>query len=69
MVSYRYAAWCGRCYLLDNIMLICRGMCCLRKRSDTVGELKSAAMFVSYMPPLKAKKLGELTPSEVLLEL
>src|SRR5438552_16024404 len=35
----------------------------------TVGELKSAAMCVSYMPALKAKKAGKRAPEKVLLEL
>jgi hypothetical protein len=40
----------------------------LRKLPDTVGELKSAAMCVSHMPSLKAKKLGKRVPEKVLLE-
>src|SRR5712691_11512799 len=32
---------------------------CLKKRTDTVGELKSAEIFASHMPSWKAKKLGE----------
>ena len=31
-----------------------------RKRGDTVGECKSAAVCVSYMPSLKAKSWGNL---------
>jgi hypothetical protein len=31
------------------------------KRPDTVGELKSAEIYVSHMPSLKAKKLGKLS--------
>jgi hypothetical protein len=42
---------------------------CLKKPRDTVGELKSAAICVSYMPSLKAKTLGELAQEKVLLEL
>jgi hypothetical protein len=41
---------------------------CLEKRPDTVGELKSAGICVSYMPSLKAKKLEMLTPEKVVLE-
>src|SRR5215471_19407733 len=40
-----------------------------RKRSDTVGELKSAEMWVSNMSSLKVKKLGKLAQEKVLLEL
>jgi hypothetical protein len=40
-----------------------------KKWSDTVGELKSAAICVSYMPSLKAKKLEKLPQEKVLLEL
>jgi len=36
------------------------GVSCLAKRSDTVGELKSAEMGVSNMPSWKAKKLEKL---------
>ena len=42
---------------------------CFKKRSDTVGELKSAEIYGSHMPSLKAKKLGELAQGKVLLEL
>jgi hypothetical protein len=48
------------------------GLCDLggiKKGWDTVGELKSAAICVSYMPSLKAKTLGELAQEKVLLEL
>ena len=38
------------------------------KGPDTVGELKSAEIWVSHMPSLKAKKLGKLTQEKVLLE-
>ena len=31
-----------------------------KKRPDTVGELKSAEIWMSHMPSLKAKKLGKL---------
>jgi hypothetical protein len=41
----------------------------LKKRPDTVGELKSAEICVSHMPSLKAKKLGKLPREKVLLEL
>jgi hypothetical protein len=41
----------------------------LIKPPDTVGELKSAEIYVSDMPSLKAKKLGKLPQEEVLLEL
>jgi hypothetical protein len=34
---------------------------CRKKRPDTVGELKSAEIYVSHMPSLKAKKLGKLS--------
>jgi hypothetical protein len=40
-----------------------------RQAPDTVGELKSAEMCVSYMPSLKAKKRGKLAQGKVLLEL
>jgi hypothetical protein len=33
---------------------------CLKKPSDTVGELKSAEMCVSHMPALKAKNVGNV---------
>jgi hypothetical protein len=33
-----------------------------------VGEFKSAEIFVSHMPSLKAKKLGMLAQEKVLLE-
>jgi hypothetical protein len=46
-----------------------RLLACPKKRWDTVGELKSAAICVSYMPSLKAKTLGELAQVKVLLEL
>jgi hypothetical protein len=39
------------------------------KRPDTVGELKSAAICVSHMPSLKAKKLRKLSQEKVRLEL
>ena len=42
---------------------------CLKKRPDTVGELKSVEICVSHMPSLKAKRLGKLTQEKVLLEL
>src|SRR5262245_29344778 len=42
---------------------------CLRKRPDTVGELKSAAICVSHMPSLKAKKPRKIPQEKVLLEL
>jgi hypothetical protein len=45
------------------------GGACLKKPPDTVGELKSAEMWVSNMPSLKAKKLGKLMQEKVLLEL
>jgi len=38
------------------------------KRPDTVGELKSAEVCVSYLPSLKAKKLGKLTQEKAVLE-
>src|SRR5881296_2239442 len=44
------------------------GALCRNKRSDTVGELKSAEICVSHMPSLKAKKLGTLAQEKVLLE-
>jgi hypothetical protein len=34
----------------------------------TVGELRSAEICVSYMPSLKAKKLGKLTQEKAVLE-
>jgi hypothetical protein len=45
--------------------------CCRisRKRPDTVGELKSAEIYVFHVPSLKAKKLGNLAQEKVLLEL
>jgi hypothetical protein len=39
-----------------------------RIRSDTVGELRSAAIYVFYMPSLKAKKLEKLTQEIAVLE-
>jgi hypothetical protein len=36
---------------------------------DTVGEPKSAEVYLSYMPSLKAKKLGKHSQEKVLLEL
>jgi hypothetical protein len=42
---------------------------CRKKLSDTVGELKSAEIYVSEMPSLKAKKLEKLPQEKVLLEL
>jgi hypothetical protein len=39
------------------------------KTPDTVGELKSAEIYVSYVPSLKAKKLGKLPQEKVLPEL
>ena len=39
------------------------------KRADTVGEFKSAEIYVSHMPSWKAKKPGKLTQEKVLLEL
>jgi hypothetical protein len=42
---------------------------CLKKSSDTVGELKSAAICGSHLPSWKAKKLGKLAQEKVLLEL
>ena len=41
----------------------------LKKRRDTVGELKSAEICVSHKPSLKAKKLRKLPREKVLLEL
>jgi hypothetical protein len=41
---------------------------CLKKPSDTVDELRSAAICVSYMPSLKAKKLDKLTQEKAVLE-
>jgi hypothetical protein len=38
------------------------------KRADTVGELKRAAIGVSPIPSLKAKKLEKPAREEVLLE-
>jgi hypothetical protein len=38
------------------------------KKPDTVGELRSAAIWVSYMPSLKAKKLEKLTQEKAILE-
>ena len=38
------------------------------KTADTVGELKSAEIYVSDMPSLKAKKLGKRPQEKVLLE-
>ena len=35
---------------------------------DTVGELKNAEVCVSYIPSLKAKKLGKLTQEKAVLE-
>ena len=35
----------------------------------TVGELKSAELYVTHMSSSKAKKLGELMPEKVLPEL
>jgi hypothetical protein len=41
-----------------------------KKRSDTVGELKSAEMWVSDMPSFeKEKSWGKLAQEKVLLEL
>jgi hypothetical protein len=40
----------------------------IKKPSDTVGELKSAEIYVSDMPSLKAKKLGKRPQEKVLLE-
>jgi hypothetical protein len=42
--------------------------CRLTKPVDTVGELRSAAICVSYMPSLKAKKLEKLTREKAVLE-
>jgi hypothetical protein len=42
---------------------------CLKKPSDTVGELKSVEICGSHMPSLKAKKPGKLAQEKVLLEL
>jgi len=39
-----------------------------KKRPDTVGELRSAEICVSYMPSLKAKKLEKLTQEKAVLE-
>ena len=39
-----------------------------QKRADTVGELKSAEICVSYMPSLKAKKPGKPPQEKALLE-
>src|SRR5262245_35299206 len=41
---------------------------CLENPPDTVGELKSAEVCVSYLASLKAKKLGKLTQEKVVLE-
>ena len=37
-----------------------QGFLCLEKRRDTVGELRSVEIFVSYMLSKKAKRLGRL---------
>jgi hypothetical protein len=34
--------------------------CVAKKRSDTVGELKSAEIYVFHMPSLKQKSVGNL---------
>jgi hypothetical protein len=34
---------------------------CLQKPPDIVGELKSAEIFASHLPSLKAKELEKLT--------
>src|SRR5882672_11608920 len=39
-----------------------------RNRPDTVGQPPGAAIWVSNMPALKAKKLGKLPQEKVLLE-
>ena len=36
---------------------------------DTVGEPPRTEIYVSYIPSLKAKKLGKLAPEKVLPEL
>jgi hypothetical protein len=41
----------------------------VQEPADTVGELKSAEIYVSHVPSLKAKKLGKLPQEKVLLEL
>ena len=41
---------------------------CLTKRPDTVGELKSAEIYVSDMPSWQALKLGKPSQEKVLLE-
>jgi hypothetical protein len=38
------------------------------KRPDTVGELKSAEIWMSHMPSLKAKKLVKLTQEKAVPE-
>jgi hypothetical protein len=53
---------------LDAWVLVV-GWARFNKRTDTVGELKSADICVSHMPSLKAKKLGKLPREKVLLEL
>src|SRR5262249_45201142 len=41
---------------------------CLENRPDTVGELSTAEISVSYMPSLKAEKLEKLTQEKAVLE-
>jgi hypothetical protein len=49
--------------------ILAGGAFCLEKGRDTVGELRSAEICVSYMPSWKAKRLGEPPQEKVLLEL
>jgi len=42
--------------------------CYVDKPTDTVGEPKSAEICLSYMPSLKAKRLGNLRQEKGLLE-
>jgi hypothetical protein len=48
-------------------VILCRAS--LTKGRDTVGEPRSAEMYVSHMPALKAKKLWKCPQEKVLLEL
>jgi hypothetical protein len=52
----------------DNIALFDKHLECLEKRGDTVGELRTAEICVSYMSSLKAKKLEKLTQEKAALE-
>jgi len=62
-VSYACSAFVTRCIESHVAGLVAEN------GPDTVGELKSAEMWVSNMSSLKAKKLGKLAQEKVLLEL